>query len=224
MKINVNQITLNYEVVGTGEALICLHGNREDLTIFDKLSEVLKKDFTLYLIDSRNHGKSSMTNAFKYEIMRDDIISFISVLGIEKPHMLGFSDGAIIAKLIAIKCPDLLKSIVLLGGNSRPNGMNRKERLLIQEKFRNTKNWYDGMMLKGPYIKKSQLRSILIPTLIIRGSNDIILEKHSKMLHKQIPNSKLIVMQNKNHEDYIIHKDDLYEPLMAFYQDLISID
>jgi pimeloyl-ACP methyl ester carboxylesterase len=218
MEIHINQITLNYEVLGDGEPLICLHGNMEDLSIFDTLSEKLKNHVKLYLIDSRNHGKSTHTNTYKYEVMADDVIAFIHALGIKKPSIIGFSDGAIIAKIIAIKTPDLLKSIVLLGGNSRPKGLDHKTRISIKEKFRNTKNRYDLMMIQGPFLKKNELRRIKVPTLIVFGSNDVITQKHAKMLKKQIPNSKLLIMQNKNHEDYIVHKDDLYEPLMDFFQ------
>ena len=80
MNIKVNGITLEYSKEGTGEPLILLHGNGEDHHIFDKLAEKLKEKFTVYAIDSRNHGKSSMTDDYSYETMAEDIFSFINAL------------------------------------------------------------------------------------------------------------------------------------------------
>ena len=53
-----------YEKIGTGKPLILLHGNKEDHTIFNKLTASLKNSFTVYSIDSRGHGKSSSTKLF----------------------------------------------------------------------------------------------------------------------------------------------------------------
>lgn len=219
MEIFVNNIKINYEVFGSGEPMICLHGNTEDLTIYDELSKLLKNHFKVYLVDSRNHGKSG-SGTFSYDQMANDIVGFIQALNITKPHIIGFSDGAIIAKLVAIKHPSLCASLVLLGGNYRPDGLKHEILKSIKEKFRNTKNRYDGMMLNGPYIKKSELRSICIPTLLVFGSNDGITKKHISLMKKMIKNSKLLIMQNKNHDDYIVHKTDLYEPLMVYYRDI----
>ncbi len=77
MEINVNNITLNYLVKGNGNPLILLHGNGEDLQIFDKLVSKLEKQFTVYAIDSRNHGGSTRTEDFTYEAMAEDIHQFI---------------------------------------------------------------------------------------------------------------------------------------------------
>ena len=53
MKINVNNVNLNYEEYGTGKPIILLHGNSEDITIFRKLIDKLKPDYKVYAIDSR---------------------------------------------------------------------------------------------------------------------------------------------------------------------------
>ena len=80
MLIKVNDIELYYEVKGQGDPLIMVHGNSEDHTIFDTASEVLAKNFTCYLIDSRGHGESTKTNNLDYRIMAEDIYSFTKAL------------------------------------------------------------------------------------------------------------------------------------------------
>ena len=82
MLIKVNDIELYYEVKGKGEPLIMVHGNSEDHTIFDTASEILEKNFTCYLIDSRGHGESTKTNNLDYRIMAEDIHAFIKSLNL----------------------------------------------------------------------------------------------------------------------------------------------
>ena len=92
MLIKVNDIELYYEVLGQGEPLVMVHGNSEDHTIFDTASEVLSKNFTLYLIDSRGHGNSTKTNNLDYRIMAEDIYAFIKSLKIEGFSYYGLAD------------------------------------------------------------------------------------------------------------------------------------
>ena len=80
MLIKVNEIELYYEVKGKGDSLIMVHGNSEDHTIFDTASEVLSKNFTCYLIDSRGHGESTKTTNLDYRTMAEDIFSFTKAL------------------------------------------------------------------------------------------------------------------------------------------------
>ena len=83
MEIKVNGVNLHYEEYGQGSPIILLHGNHEDLTIFDKLIDELKKEYKVYAIDSRCHGKSEDAEEISYEPMRDDIIDFIYKLKLQ---------------------------------------------------------------------------------------------------------------------------------------------
>ena len=114
MIINVNNVNIYYEMCGKGAPIILLHGNSENIDIFDKLVEKLKLTNTVYLIDSRCHGQSENTKKISYELMAQDVIEFIQKLNISKPILYGFSDGGIICLLIAIKEPHLLSKIISL--------------------------------------------------------------------------------------------------------------
>ena len=95
MNITVNGVNLFYEVYGHGKELILLHGNEETHEIFLPIINELKKQYKIYAIDSRNHGKSEMTTIFDL-VMANNIKEFIEVLNINNPHLIGFSDGGII--------------------------------------------------------------------------------------------------------------------------------
>ena len=122
MEIIANNVKLNYEVFGEGTPIILLHGNGEDIKIFDKLILKLKSKYKVYAIDSRCHGKSEKTKNISYELMCDDIIDFIKKLKIKKPILYGFSDGGIIGLLLAIKNSKILSKLIVSGANLDPKG------------------------------------------------------------------------------------------------------
>jgi pimeloyl-ACP methyl ester carboxylesterase len=62
MIIQVNGTALFYEKSGAGSPVILLHGNGEDHHIFDALAAKLESGFTVYSVDSRNHGQSEKTD------------------------------------------------------------------------------------------------------------------------------------------------------------------
>ena len=80
MKIAVGDVELNYEMIGSGDPLIMVHGNSEDHTIFTEAAEVLKEHYTCYLVDTRSHGKSSKVKQLHYLDMAQDYIGLINAL------------------------------------------------------------------------------------------------------------------------------------------------
>ena len=177
MNIKVNGITLEYSKEGTGEPLILLHGNGEDHHIFDKLAEKLKEKFTVYAIDSRNHGKSSMTDDFSYETMAEDIFSFINALEPGGVSLVGFSDGAVISLFLALKYPDIIKKMALLGVNLKPSDFKKNCYEYVKKEYEKTKNPLFKLMLEEPNIELDRLAGINIPSLIIAGEDDIFYRK-----------------------------------------------
>ena len=123
MELHVNGVKLYYRVSGHGPAVILVHGNGEDHSIFDETAALLSCDYTVYALDSRGHGKSSVVETLGYQNMADDVASFIRKLDIRKPVFCGFSDGAIIGMLVAEQNPGLLSKLILCGGNAYPQGI-----------------------------------------------------------------------------------------------------
>jgi pimeloyl-ACP methyl ester carboxylesterase len=218
MKLFIKNIELNFTKIGVGKPLIMLHGNSEDLSIFNELSDSLKEKYQIYLIDLRNHGKSTLTDDFSYDIMAYDIYQFVNKLKLDKPHFFGFSDGAIIGMLLSISYPDLFDHLTLAGGNLSPKGVKKKAFLKMNAYFEKTKSPYYEMMINQPNILSKDLKKIQNKTLILAGEHDLIKDSHTQMIHRNIKNSKLLILPNKRHEDYIINTDFLKDILIDFYQ------
>lgn len=216
MNIEVNTVTLNYEKSGSGYPLLLLHGNGEDHTIFNPLIVKLANYFTVYAIDSRNHGLSSQTKDFSYEAMAQDISDFINVLDLKKPAIIGFSDGAIIATMIELKRPNTFSKMALLGLNLKPSDFKEENLAYLNEEYAKTQDPLIELMLKHPSIEVEELQTIKTPCLLIWGEDDLYNDSLYEKISKAIPQSKLVIMKGQNHDSYVVGVDTLYDQLVDF--------
>ena len=201
-------IELNFVRRGKGENLIFLHGNGEDLTYFEKQIEFFSHDFCVYAIDTRGHGKSPWGEApFTIRQFADDLMEFMNVHKIEKANIVGFSDGANIAMIFALKYPEKVDKLVLNGGNLNGGGVKAYVQLpvIIGYKFarmfagKNSEAEKHalmlGLMVNDPNIAPEQLDGIRAKTLVIAGSRDMIKRKHTELIFKSIPDARLSIIK-----------------------------
>lgn len=218
MIIEVNGISLNYEKLGQGYPLIMLHGNGESLEIFKKLAKKLKAHYEIYLIDSRNHGKSSSTKEISYEDMREDIYEFIKKLNIKKPNVIGFSDGAIVSSMIEIKYKDTFNKMALLGINLSPRDFKDKIYSIMLEKFKNSNNPLEILMLNEPNINLEELSTIDKDVMFFYGDYDLFKDSLYDKLKKALPKAYHKKMIGYDHSSYINNNDIIYDDLIKFFE------
>lgn len=216
MIAEVNGISLFYEKTGQGPPLLLLHGNGEDHTIFDVAVGPLSDHFTVYAVDSRSHGQSTYVPALHYTDMAEDIAALIHSLALEKPIVYGFSDGGIVALLVAIAYPDLLGKIIASGANVTPDGMAFGILLALRVRYLFRRSSKIRLMLTQPHITKEMLGAIRTPTVILAGERDIIREQHTRAIAAAIPGCKLEILPGEDHGSYIVHSDKLYG-VLAYY-------
>lgn len=216
MKILVNGIELFYQKTGKGKPLIFLHGNGEDHETFNSLVKTLSEFYECYQIDSRNHGKSQKNLPLHYEDMGQDVYHFIHQLKLQKPLVFGFSDGAIIAMILASRYPDLFEKMILAGGSLNPLGVSKKFMIEMREEHQKTNNPFIELMLNEPDIRESDLNKIVCPTLILAGEHDLIRYAHTKKIHQGIHGSRCLIVKGHTHDSYIMNNDYLKEIILNF--------
>ncbi len=216
MIIKVNNININYEEYGEGMPIILLHGNGENYTIFDKLIEKLKDNYKIYAIDSRCHGKSENTENISYDLMAEDVISFIKEKNIERPILYGFSDGGIVGLLIAIKNPKLLSNLIISGANLTPDATTKLDIIFTKIMYFFTRNKLIKMMIDEPNITINQLKNIMIPVHVIAGEKDVVRLEHTKLIANSINNSTLEIVQGESHGSYIVHNEKIYDVIKKY--------
>ena len=216
MRIRVNGIELFYETSGKGPPIILLHGNGEDHTIFDVLTKKLSANYTVYGVDSRGHGKSGKVKTLDYQSMMEDTAAFIRALDIKSPVLYGFSDGGIIGLLLAVRYPDLLSTLIVSGANTHPGGIRRRYALLMKIVYFFTRSPKYKLMLTQPDISRDDLAKIMMPTLVLAGSRDLVRDAHTRMLAARISNSRLRILNGESHASYVVHSKKLYEIIRPF--------
>lgn len=217
MNIQVNAIELFYTKAGKGQPLILLHGNGENHHIFDKISAKLEQNFTIYAIDSRNHGESTKTNDYSYETMAEDIYSFIRKLNLEKVKIIGFSDGAIISLLLSMNHPDVLDRMALFGINLKPSDFTDENYQYVKETYQETKDPLFKLMLEQPNIELDDVRNIQVPTFLVGAEHDLYRPELFTKLEEALPNAELLIMNGHDHGSYIVDQDIMYDPLISFF-------
>lgn len=216
MFVHVNGVRIYYRVTGQGPAVILVHGNGEDHTIFDETAALLSRNYTVYALDSRGHGKSSDVEKLGYQDMASDVVSFIEKMNLVKPAYCGFSDGGILGLLIACQNPGLLSGMVLCGANAYPEGMKRRWLRFFSMVSRFDKDPKIRMMLKEPQITEEELERIELPVLMLAGERDMIAEDHTRFIASKIKGSRLVIVPGENHGSYIVHSRKLYYLVKEF--------
>lgn len=197
-------IELHCEETGDGEPLVLLHGNGEDGTYFAHQIAHFSQRFRVLALDTRGHGKSPRGEApFTIRQFARDLLAFLDARGIERAHLLGFSDGGNIALVFALAHPERVGKLVLNGANLNARGVKRSVQVPIELGYRMARLFAGlsakaranaemlGLMVNDPNVAPEELAALTAPTLVIAGENDMIRENHTRLIAERIPNARL---------------------------------
>ena len=196
----------HYVEQGQGETLILLHGNGEDTSYFEHQLDAFASRFHVIALDTRGHGKTPRgTEPFTIRQFADDLHGFMDEHGIEKAHLLGFSDGGNIAMVFALKYPERVDKLILNGANLDASGVKRSIQIPIEIGYRIAKIFRRregarrkaellGLMVNDPNVRPSELGRIGAPTLVVVGTNDMIKEAHTRLIASSIPGATLAII------------------------------
>ena len=206
MRVTTNGVSIYYEVRGKkGPALIMLHGNGEDHTIFDRAVDYLEQAFTVYLVDTRGHGESSPVREYHYQDMVDDLSDFIRKLKLERPAVCGFSDGAIVGLMFASQNPGVLSHLIACGANTSPETLGGFRMALDRMGDPERKDPKVRLMLTEPHIIAEDLARIDVPVTVVAGSRDCVKKSDTEFIAGSIPGAEMVIMKRADHSSYIVH-------------------
>lgn len=114
--LKTKSIPLFYRCQGTGEAVLCLHGNRDSSLVFRELAQALQPHYQVLSADLRGHGQSDYSGPpFTLEDMVDDIVRLLDEQGLKQVSIVGHSLGSTLALLLSARDPGRVKKLVLMG-------------------------------------------------------------------------------------------------------------
>lgn len=104
---------LNYKKTGTGGTLIILHGLFGSADNWFSIAKELEKEYTLYLVDQRNHGDSPHSEDWNYQVMAEDLNELMESEGIESAYLMGHSMGGKTVMAFALQYPEKVKKLIV---------------------------------------------------------------------------------------------------------------
>jgi pimeloyl-ACP methyl ester carboxylesterase len=114
-----------YGTAGKGEPVVLLHGGMaSSLSWGNQVPALIKTHHKVILIDSRGHGRSTLgPYPLSYEKMQSDVVAVMDTLHLKNASFVGWSDGAIISLIMAIKNPERVNSVYAFGANTNTDAI-----------------------------------------------------------------------------------------------------
>jgi pimeloyl-ACP methyl ester carboxylesterase len=202
--ININGLNMYYEIHGTGQLLVLLHGAFSAIgTSFGKLLPELAKTRQVIAFELQGHGHTAdIDRPLSYEQMADDTAAALQQLGIEKADFFGYSMGAAVALQVAIRHPEMVRKLVFASVSYKLDGLHPGLMEGLQEmkpEMMFGSPWHEEYKQIAPrpedfatlFVKVMQMdreikdipdegiKAIKAPTLLIIGDSDIIRPEHA---------------------------------------------
>lgn len=120
---SVDGLKMYYEIQGSGEPLILLHGGLGSSDMFRDILPSFAKNHQVIAVDLQAHGRTAdIDRPLSYEAMADDVAGLIRYLKFEKADVMGFSVGGEVALRTAIQHPSMVRRLVVVSATFRRDG------------------------------------------------------------------------------------------------------
>jgi pimeloyl-ACP methyl ester carboxylesterase len=209
-----------YEQRGEGEPLVLLHpgGAGVDARAWGPNVPALVDRFTVFTPERRAHGRTpDVDGPITFELMADDTISFVDAVVGDRVHLVGCSDGAIVALLVALRRPDLVRKLVFIAGvfhrdgwvpgvvdpdNTPPKFLEHSYGELSPdgpEHYPVVVAKLAKMHVEGPTLTVPDLNRIKPRTLVMIGDDDEVRLEHAIELYRSLPDGELAITPGTSH-------------------------
>jgi len=210
-----------YERHGSGEPLLLLHGGGCSAGSWEPQIAALAERFEVYVPERRAHGRTpDVDGPLTYEAMAGDTAGFMDALGIGSAHLVGWSDGAVVAAVVALRRPELARRLVLIGQYFTADGQRPEARRLFAmpevlaamfrapyeqlspdgpEHFPVVLEKLLGLWQSDPGLGPESLARITAPALVMQGDDDLVTVEHSAAVAAALPDAQLAVVPGTTH-------------------------
>jgi pimeloyl-ACP methyl ester carboxylesterase len=210
-----------YSAYGSGSPVILLHGGLGHSGNWGyQVPALVSAGYRVLLIDSRGHGRSTRdAQPYTYQLMASDVMAVMDALHLERAHLVGWSDGACVALILAHKSPGPVAGVFFFACNMDPSGVRGEIELTETVRrclSRHVKDYAQlsttpdqfeafseavGLMMRTqPNYLANDLAEINVPVAIVQSEHDeFIKREHAEYLTRSIPNARLVVLEGVSH-------------------------
>src|SRR6266516_2692074 len=226
-----------YATYGSGLPVILLHGGLGHSGNWGyQVPALLRSGYQVVVIDSRGHGRSTRdARPYSYELMASDVLAVMDTLNIEKAALVGWSDGACTALVLASNDPSRVAGVFFFACNMDPSGTKEIEFGPILKRCfsRHVKDYarlsatpdqFDefseavGLMQRTqPNYSAHDLAQINVPVAIVQSEHDeFIKREHAEYLARSIPNAEFIYLPDVSHFAPLQRPEQFNAAILAF--------
>lgn len=129
-KLRIHGAEIHYEERGAGdETIVFAHGFLFSGRMFDAQVEALEPRFRCVTFDFRGQGRSEVARSgYDVDALSEDAARLIEELGCAPCHFVGLSMGGFVGLRLAIRRPELLRSLILLDTSADPEPARERRR------------------------------------------------------------------------------------------------
>jgi 3-oxoadipate enol-lactonase len=132
--VEAGGVTIYAIEAGRGRPLVFLHGLGWDHSLWRDAVERFSDRYRVIAGDTRGHGRSDKpAGPYMIATFAEDWHRTLSVLGVEAACLVGFSQGGMIAQLLAIEHPEQITALVLVSTSCRSDPAVREK---LEERIR----------------------------------------------------------------------------------------
>jgi pimeloyl-ACP methyl ester carboxylesterase len=214
-----------YAERGYGPPLLLLHGGGDSGEhSFARQLGVFSAHHHIVAPDQVGQGRSAdVPGPLSYTAMMQDTTALLQRLKLNHVDVVGFSDGGILALMLALRHPELVRRLVISGVNIAPEGLNPEDLQDLRASQSATPKTIDEKLARLWFTSPTQtelspalLGKITQPVLLISGDRDAITLEHTLQIFHSLHKAELCVLPGTDHATFAGRPDWLNPIIGAF--------
>lgn len=210
-KASIHGHRIYYAVRGSGPTLVLLHGGGDSGEhSFVRQLDVFSEHHHIVAPDQVGQGRTpDVAEPLSYTGMMEDTAALLKKLKLSHVDVVGFSDGGILALMLAVRHPELVRRLVISGVNIAPEGLNPEDleglRASQIPKPKTIDEKLAHLWLTSPTeseLSLALLAKISQPVLVISGDRDAITLEHTLKIFHALPDAELCVLPGTDHATF----------------------
>lgn len=206
--VRIHGHTMYYAIQGDGPTLVLLHGGGDSgAHTFEQQFATFSLHHRIVAPDQVGQGHTpDVPGPLSYTRMMQDTAAVLQLLKLRNVDVMGFSDGGILALMLAVRHPELVRRLVISGVNIAPEGLTAEEREGLRAAQSPRPKTVDQKLtqlwLNSPTpteLNVALLATIHKPVLVISGDRDAITLEHTLQIYRALPEAELCILPGTDH-------------------------
>jgi pimeloyl-ACP methyl ester carboxylesterase len=235
--VDVDGVATYYEVTGAGDPVLLLHGGMCPAESLDTLVPTLAGRHRVYVAERFGHGRTAaVEGAITYENMAQHTIAFMEAAGVGPASLAGWSDGALVALLVALRRPTLVRKLVLIDQfvtlvDAPPGYLEMMAGMTADTAPEMFVSMYRALSPDGPDhwpvvfeklrtlwtgdtgVEVADLARVACPTLVLVGDDGCVTFDHLAAIARTLPDAQVAMVPGTSH-GLPLEKPDLVNRLL----------